>query len=296
MTSSYSNKQKAFTLAEILVVIAVLGLLATLIFTITRGAGEQGRIAKGLYFSQHLHNSLGSYAAGIWQFDEGSGTAASDISGWGSNGTLVNAPTWRCASSDSSYTPSGQGCSLEFNGSTQYVNVLDNASLNIAGTITIEAWVKLNSITQVSQSIVAKNTSSNTGYWLFYNRSDNQKFGFYGVDNKLASSTITPNVEEWTHVVVIREGTDVTFYINGIFDITNNVGGIVNPVSYNPLRVGVRSDSVTWPFNGFIDEVRVYEASLTSAQIQSQYYAGLDRLLTKGLMDEGEYKQRLVRN
>ena len=38
-------------------------------------------IAKGLQFGKHLQNSLGSYAAGIWSFDEGSGTAANDISG-----------------------------------------------------------------------------------------------------------------------------------------------------------------------------------------------------------------------
>jgi len=95
--SGQKNDKKAFTLVEILVVIAVVGLLGSIIFAITRGANEQGRIAKGLYFSQHLHNSLGSWAAGIWSFDEGSGTTANDISGWDNNGTLVNTPTWRCA-------------------------------------------------------------------------------------------------------------------------------------------------------------------------------------------------------
>jgi prepilin-type N-terminal cleavage/methylation domain-containing protein len=290
----HKNNQKAFTLVEILVVITVIGLLSSIIFAITRGADEQGRIARGLYFSQHLHNSLGSYVAGIWNFDEGSDTTANDTSGWENDGSLVNSPTWRCASTDTSYTPSAQGCSLEFNGVNSYVNVLDDMSLNIAGTITIEAWVKFNSITQTSQSIVAKNTSSNTGYWLFYNRSDDQKFGFYGVDNKLASSATTPSAESWTHVVAIREETDVTFYINGILDIANNIGGIVNPVSYNPLRIGVRSDGVTWPFNGFIDEVRIYSTALTANQIKYQYYAGLERLLAKNQINQDEYRQRLA--
>ena len=137
-----TKNQKAFTLVELLVVIAVIGLLGSIIFAITGGAGKQGRVAKGMYFGQHLQNSLGSYLVGRWSFDEGSGVTAYDTSGWGNNGTLVNSPVWRCATVDSNYTPSGQGCSLEFNGGTRYVNGGNHTSFDITDAITIEAWVR----------------------------------------------------------------------------------------------------------------------------------------------------------
>jgi hypothetical protein len=43
-----------------------------------------------------------------------------------------------------------------------------------------------------------------------------------------------------------------------------------------------------------IDEVLVYDTILSSAQIQSQYYTGLNRLLAKGLMNEEEYGRKLT--
>jgi hypothetical protein len=58
------------------------------------------------------------------------------------------------------------------------------------------------------------------------------------------------------------------------------------------LNIGRLSDYVV---NGLVDEVRIYETALTSAQIEAQYYAGLHKLLSKGLMSEEEYQERLVK-
>jgi hypothetical protein len=46
-------------------------------------------------------------------------------------------------------------------------------------------------------------------------------------------------------------------------------------------------------FDGAIDDVRIYNYNLTSSQIKQNYIAGLDFLLSKGLVSEGEYDQRL---
>jgi hypothetical protein len=50
-------------------------------------------LAHGLttgYVAAQLQNGL----VGYWSFDDGTGTIASDSSGNGNNGTLVNGPTW----------------------------------------------------------------------------------------------------------------------------------------------------------------------------------------------------------
>jgi len=287
-----SENKKAFTLVELLVVIAVTGLLSSIIFVIVSGSGEQGRIAKGLYFSQHLHNSLGSYAAGIWKFDEGSGTVANDTSGWQSNGTLVNSPTWRCASVDTNYTPSGQGCSLELNGSTQYVNAGNNANLNITGVLTIESWVYPKE--KKIQQIVDKRTMSGAwkGYWLEMYAS----IIYFGVGNGTShvnlGYTYNYDINTWYHIVGVYDDGNWAIYVNGQLGNSGYTAVTISD-SGNSLTIG--ADFGNYPFNGLIDETRLYSASLTSAQIESQYYVGLERLLAKGQISEQEYRQRLAR-
>jgi len=299
MVLIFSDKkmfQKAFTLMELLVVIAVIGLLSSIIFAVTRGANEQGRIAKGLYFSQHLHNSLGSYAAGIWSFDEGTGTVANDISGWGNNGTLVNAPTWRCATTDSGYTPSGQGCSLEFNGSTQYVDVGDQLSLKDMGSaVTVEAWAKYDAYGGGGQSysVIAVKGSP----WTFLLENPSQKIRFRvnagGVDANAQDSDVH-DLNKWYHFVGTYDGSNIRIYKNGAqVGITPRTGTLaVNDIT---AKIGTYQGT-NYNFDGLIDEVRIYNAALTTAQIRFQYYAGLGRLLAEELITGQEYQQYLAKS
>ncbi|MGH9406923.1 MAG: LamG-like jellyroll fold domain-containing protein, partial [Terriglobia bacterium] len=71
-------------------------------------------------------------AAAWWKFDEGSGTVASDASGDGNTGTLVNAPLWTVGES---------GDALQFDGTSSYVNFSNPADLNVSGNITLAAWI-----------------------------------------------------------------------------------------------------------------------------------------------------------
>ena len=59
----------------------------------------------------------------LWtKMDEGQGSTAFDTSGKNNNGTLVNSPTW---------TTGKKGNCLSFSGGSQYVQINDNASLNL---------------------------------------------------------------------------------------------------------------------------------------------------------------------
>jgi len=294
MTSdSFSKKtvQQGFTLAELLVVIAVIGLLSSIIFTIASGAREQGQIAKGLYFSQHLQNSLGSYATGIWNFDEGSGNVVNDTSGWENNGSLVNSPTWRCATADPNHTPSGQGCSLEFNGSSQYINAGNDNSLNMA-SITVEAWVKTFVSPPIDWSTIAAKgyQSANNHFWLMYR---NGYFGLEygnGTSRTTASHTITPRQDTWYHIVGTYANGSGYVYVNGVRGAERTaISGDLGTNTYI-LTMGRASYTPNYYWNGLIDEVHIYSTALTSAQIQSQYYAGLKKLLAKNLITEQEYQ------
>ena len=82
--------------------------------------------------------------AAWWKFDDGSGTTASDATGNGHTGTLVNGPTWSTAGES--------GGAIQFNGTNQYVDIPKSQSPVLgSGAFTISAWVKI--------------TSTSTGTW-----------------------------------------------------------------------------------------------------------------------------------
>jgi len=74
--------------------------------------------------------------------------------------------------------------------------------------------------------------------------------------------------QSWNHVVYIYNGTNVIFYLNGNFEIFNYSSGYFNGT--NNLS-GVIGNSYPYFFNGSIDEVRIYNRTLTQAEITTLY-------------------------
>ncbi len=196
---------------------------------------------------------------GYWNFDEGSGTTASDSSGSGNNGTLVNGPTW----TDGKV---GSGA-LSFDGSNDYVSM--GNSNNAPPTFTLSAWVKHN-IPENNVGIAGKHTGGN-GYYLstFYNGSN----GIRKVSLTINSTTISSNGSfpegTWIHVVGVFDGTNAMLYLNGVFDKS------APSLAPNPTSAGffVGAQNAT-RFNGLIDEVRLYNRALSAQEVLDIYNDG----------------------
>jgi hypothetical protein len=47
------------------------------------------------------------------------------------------------------------------------------------------------------------------------------------------------------------------------------------------------------PYNGYIDEVRIFGAALSSSQIKQNYIAGLNSMLANGNISKQEYNERI---
>ena len=271
-------KNKSFTLIELLVVIAIIGLLASIVIVNLRGTRSKANIARGLHFSQSVHHALGAYAVGVWSFDEGSGTTANDSSGYGNNGTLANGPVWRCASTDPNYTPSGQGCSLYFDGENDYVDCGNDASLNITDAITVSAWVKPTAVELKEIFIISKASA----YFLDAMRSWSLYPHFYiypvGASANAAGSNTKLTAGTWNHLVGTYNSADKTIriYLNGkqtgVTVLADNY-----KISTSGITLRVGSSYGTNYFNGIIDEVRIYNQELSEAEIQKHYAEGIKR-------------------
>jgi hypothetical protein len=117
--------------------------------------------------------------------------------------------------------------------------------------------------------------------------------------NIFVSSSVPSNDVEWHFITTIFDGSGATnydkvkLYFDGVLltDLTQRgtISSIIS--STGSFWIGNKE---TGNSSGLVDEVRIYNTALTVTQIESQYYAGLDRLLAKGLMNEAEYQQRLT--
>ncbi len=163
-----------------------------------------------------------------------------------------------------------------FNGSSNYISVADNDSLNITSQLTVEAWVKLTNPSN-DQKIVGKTNNSvcNRGYILGVRNGDlrpefwNSSGAYYTFD----AGTI--NSSQWTHLVVTwTTGGNMVGYINGATPTGGSISaGPTNIGTYtNPLYMGTAPYNHTQYFaNGTIDEVRISSTARTGCWITAEY-------------------------
>jgi prepilin-type N-terminal cleavage/methylation domain-containing protein len=278
------KKREAFALVEVLVVIAIIGLLASIVLVSIRGVQEKSRVSKALNFAAQVHHSMGAYAAGVWNLDEGTngtcffGEDVCDSSGNENHGEN-NGATWRCAADDTDYTVSHTGCSLEFSGSTG-VNCGNSTSLQYDGNVTICFWAKsYNFSSPARQNPINKAYGGEGTITLETDGSLSFYFGSCGGNcspytNMRADAIFTKN-NVWVHICATRNISlrQVDWYKDGDFFQTRTWS---NP-AYDPSPSNnnfIIGDGYVYPFNGLIDEVHIYKETLTSTQIKKLYVEG----------------------
>lgn len=210
---------------------------------------------------------------GWWKLDDGTGTSATDSSSNALTGTLNNGPTWvnNCP----------RNKCLNFVGaSTQNISITDNAALK-PSSVSIAAWVNPTT-TATLASLVEKGSSFSAGYGIFIT-TDPYLCGLLTVAGGNASGSSTTNMTAgiWKHVAMTYDGTNFKLYINGVSEvvqggascgINSNTGAITNDTLN--LTIGART-STLFPYNGQIDDVRVYNRALTAQEVKDLYMSGV---------------------
>jgi|GEM_PF-1308751 len=212
---------------------------------------------------------------GYWDMNEGSGTAATDKSGNGNNGALTNGPKWA--------TGKNKGA-LQFDGKDDYVDCGNGSNLNITGNMSIEAWVKPDRLT-ADNRVFAKFDYMHNGYAMNIFANGSFYLGTWqeAAQQSTISSAGAVTVGNWNHIVVTRSGTSARTYRNGV-DVTSSAGSHTDPaVSAMNATIGMGEG---WPFQGIIDEVRVYNRALAPEEVRYHYNQGAPVAYWK--FDEGK--------
>ena len=191
-------------------------------------------------------------------FDEGSGSSVADLSGNGNAGS-IGAAAW---------TTQGKfGNALSFNGTSARVTIPDAPTLRLGNAMTLEAWVYPTAVTSAWRDVVYKGDDN---YYLMATSTPASRpmaggvfSGSYG--ETYGSSRLVVNT--WTHLAATYDGSQVRLFVNGAQVASKAQTGSL-AASANPLQIG--GDGIYGQyFNGRIDEVRVYRAALTQAEIQT---------------------------
>ncbi len=198
---------------------------------------------------------------GYWKFDDGSGTTAADSSGNGHPGTLVNSPTW---------TTGELGGGIALNGTSQYVTV---PALNFSSnTVTITGWVKRNGTQSDYTGIVFYRNGSGTASGISMRSSG--VLAYHWNDNSSTyswASGLTVPDGVWTFVALVITPSNATMYMQPVGAAMQSASNAVSNAArlFSGLTYIGEDSGGGRLFNGSLDDIRIYNTSLSAANIAS---------------------------
>lgn len=188
-----------------------------------------------------------------------------------------------------SHSLKAQNTALGFDGVNDYVDCSASSSFNATGIRTMECWVKFNDLSATGE-ILSKSIGGQGIELLTYGNLIAFYCMFSGSNTSFVSYSSSGMTNgTWYHIAVAWDGTkeNMRLYVNGISvgartDIGDiNGTGIINPAG--SFRIGQWSDPSPRPFNGFVEEVRVWNVTRTASQVKSGMY-GTVAVNTAGLI------------
>ena len=164
---------------------------------------------------------------------------------------------------------------LNFNGSGSYVSIPDNDRFT-SSNITISSWVNVRgSFSSYNPIFLHRQDSSNrielgilnNAFYCTFSNGTLSNSGYYS--SALSSST------GWLMWTCQWDGSMIRSYLNGVNVKNESFNGTLPNINNN-LEIGSRISTSQY-LNGSIDEVRIYNRSLSAYEISQIYSSGLRR-------------------
>jgi len=186
-----------------------------------------------------------------------------------------------------SYVAGRVGQAFSFDGSDDLVGSIGAPStysfIQNTGVFSIVAWIRLDDPAALLQQAITGNTQTTAekGHFFIWENSDGlQRLRVGLVDGTpgvpVLQSTSAANVitdSNWHHVAAVGDGTNVTFYVDGVGAVgTGTIGTLSTGDSTRLMTLGTCGGAC--PFSGELDEVQIYDQALSSAEILALYAAG----------------------
>ncbi len=194
-------------------------------------------------------------------------------------------------------TTGKRGNALDFDGVDDSVDI---GNLSIAGDqMTITAWIRSDNLSNCNYSqcrVISKaNGSTDAEHYWMISTNDAQTLRFrlktegvtsvlYGRDNILQNNV-------WAHIAAVYNSTHMLLYADGV--LVGNMSKTGNLDVNDTVSVWIGDSPPTpgsKPWDGLIDEVMIFNRSLSPEEINASYNAGTYRLMNNFTnLSEGTY-------
>jgi len=220
------------------------------------------------------HSALTANTVAYWQFENNNATWTADSTGK-NNGTILGAVL----------TNGMLGNAYEFDGMGDYITI---SSATVSSTsFTTSLWFKGPIQTQFNRIIgLAPDNNGENIIYKYLSSGTLAQVDFEDGSNGHNTIISTDAVfdESWHHLVMSNDGTTngAKFYVDGLLQGTTN-----QTVSFDMTEVVMGARTVTYDtyINGTIDEVMIFNKSLSASEISTLYNEQKDKLAGKWNFD-----------
>ena len=217
----------------------------------------------------YQYNTVDTGLVSYWPMDDASGATATDVKS-SNNGTATG-----------TIIGGGKfGNGRNFNGTSDYVNAGNPATLQITGALSIEAWIKTNAVANWG-GIVGKMGTGGGGQFGYLLREYNTGVAEFGISSNGTLftdvvGTTTINDGQWHHIVgTYVPSTSLNIYVDGVLQNTNSTSIPAAIFSSSAIvNIGSTYSTPSEFFRGTIDEVRVYNTTISSTTAYVHFIEG----------------------
>jgi hypothetical protein len=180
----------------------------------------------------------------------------------------------------------GQGLSTinSLSAVTSYLKYIPSTPINESTGFSISCWVNFLQLPDSGKRMSFVNLSNGTGFgqgvWLSYNRFGTDTFSLYyentGVGFTVPGYNLTATTGTWYHICGTIGKGSADVYVNGLKGTTLSYSA--TGTSYSNIYLCCHVNGAPTPyvtsdemFSGAMDDLRIYNQALTSAQVRSVY-------------------------
>jgi hypothetical protein len=214
-------------------------------------AGETGLniVKDGLVFYIDAANS-NSYISGSTKWN--------DLSRGGSNGTLINSPTYN----------SSNGGSIVFDGVDDYIDCGNSSTILVGNTLSCFVWAYIGSTTAY-QPMAAKVTGTYDSGWEISNSNGIARVTLRPAvagNNNVSAGTFVINT--WNYVGFTCDNVNIRLYLNNVLTGTTAVSSVTLN-SIENLTIGKRAAGNL--YIGRIANTSIYNRALSTTEITQNF-------------------------
>ena len=193
----------------------------------------------------------------------GTGTAVTDISYVGNNGTATNM----------TFSTEAGGC-FNLDGTDDYINIPDNNTLDFTGAMSAELWLNFDSL-GTNDLPLWKTNSYGMAYNATWSGNGANKLGVSIMQAgawRGAEASATIATDTWYCLVLTFDKPTLKCYLNGGVEETTTTPDLFIGTTTNPLRIGIDGGaSSAYAFQGLVGSLKIYNRELTASEVLQNY-------------------------